>query len=91
LRSFGFSLGTTYGTKISFNGGGKWPVYRNGGFVNNSATCHGSSAPEMQAGGESTSNADVLTGDGNNLMKRGSDNSPGRPTGAAPTSSATRR
>ncbi|HYZ78259.1 MAG TPA: hypothetical protein VE596_12885 [Gaiellaceae bacterium] len=72
--SLGFALGTQYGTKISYNGGGKWAVYRNGGFVNNSATCHGSTAQEMQAGGESTSNANVLTGDGNNLQKRGSDN-----------------
>jgi hypothetical protein len=72
--SLGFSLGTTYGTKISYNSGGKWAVYRNGGFVNNSATCHGSSAQEMQAGAESTSNVDVVSGDGNTLKKRGSDN-----------------
>jgi hypothetical protein len=72
--SLGFSLGTTYGTKISYNSGGKWAVYRNGAFVNNSATCHGSSAAIMEAGAESTSNVDVVTGDGNTLKKRGSDN-----------------
>jgi len=72
--SLGFTLGATYGTKISYNSGGKWAVYRDGGFVNNSATCHASSAAIMEAGAESTSNVDVVSGDGNTLKKRGSDN-----------------
>jgi hypothetical protein len=72
--SLGFLLGTLYGTKISYNSGGKWAVYRNGGFVANSATCHGSSAAIMEAGAESTSNVNVVTGDGSTLKKRGSDN-----------------
>lgn len=72
--SLSISAGATYATKISYNSGGKWAVYRDGNFVNNSSTCHGSTADLMQAGTESTHNSNVVSGTATTLQKRGSDN-----------------
>lgn len=68
--SLGFSLGTKYTVKISYNGGGKYAVYRDGAFVNNSSTCHASSLFAAETGSETSANNNVSSGTDEGLQKR---------------------
>jgi hypothetical protein len=66
-----FSLGTTYEAKISWNTGGKYAVYRNGSFIQNTQTCHTTPMVEGEAGSESFTNTNIVSGTAASLAKRG--------------------
>ena len=67
------SYSTSYNSKISYNNGGKWAVYRNGSFVANSSTCHNSTVYHAATGIEASVSGDTGSGSSVSLQKRGSD------------------
>jgi len=68
------SLGAAYATKISFNGGFRFAVYRNGSFIDNSVACFDVPVARMFAGTETDDTSSKSTGSATNLQKRNSDN-----------------
>lgn len=70
----GFSFGTTYAVKISYNGGDKFAVYRDGAFLANSTPQQPLPASVLQAGTENTRDGNLVSGSASCLQKRHSDN-----------------
>jgi hypothetical protein len=67
------NLGTQYADKISYNGGYKWAIYKDGVWLANSAPCHQNTTDLMEAGGEISNSGSQVTATSTNLKKRGAD------------------
>lgn len=73
ITALSVSYNTAYNSKISYNTGGKWAVYRNGSFVSNSTTCHSTTVHSASTGLEASLSGDTGSGTSASLQKRGSD------------------
>lgn len=65
------SLGTTYESKITYNNGNKYAVYRNGTFLSNTLAAHALYTNCFESGTESTYNGNQITGTNNGFQKKG--------------------
>ena len=69
------SLGTSYATKMSYNGASRFAFYRDGAWLANSYPGHPLPTEDIQVGIETTSSSAVNSGDAMYFQKRGANNS----------------
>lgn len=67
-------LGQTIAAKISFNGGNKWAVYRDGAWGYNAICQKGTTTYRMSVGGETSYDLASISGTATSLQKRSTDN-----------------